>query len=376
LPNKVIVIRDQGLEGAARTRNGGGPSPQRIAWARQQLAKTDYFQRKGGYPFQDPDQCPAPNGNPQNVKSLTVNHIAVPDPPNTLTGLPTETIASGETDYYRFTNTSADTILDVVATVNGNPANIMVATRDAVPLVYANGRPTYQPVAFDHVFVPPASRFEFYLTGTNPGDLIVFTTLTIDSGCWGDVTLERNLFAVNVTAAQAKQQVVRLPQTVAPEQQRFSDLYDAKPVKHRTFAFTEYNAQGDFYITQLSDPKAVERPYQGGPPSVTVKSGTVEDWTILNYTQETHMFHIHQIHFLVLQAQDYETGLGQVLDTVEVPYGVFPQPGETSGNQMIPGAVTLRMDFRDKNIIGDFVYHCHILAHEDGGMMAKIRIAP
>ena len=38
-------------------------------------------------------------------------------------------------------------------------------------------------------------------------------------------------------------------------------------------------------------------------------------------------------------------------------------------------SVTLRMDFRGPDI-GDFVYHCHILDHEDGGMMAIIRVLP
>ena len=33
------------------------------------------------------------------------------------------------------------------------------------------------------------------------------------------------------------------------------------------------------------------------------------------------------------------------------------------------------MDFRGPDV-GDFVYHCHILAHEDGGMMAIIRVVP
>jgi FtsP/CotA-like multicopper oxidase with cupredoxin domain len=376
LPNHVIVVRDVGPAGEARPRWGGGPSPQRIALARQLFAAQNSYHREGGYPYQDPDQCPPPNNNPQDAKELTINHIPLPPNPNSTVGLPTGTIAAGETDYYRLNNTSSDTILDVVATVNGNPVNLMVATRDSVPLMYANGQPTYQPVAFDHILLPPASRFEFYVTGTNPGDQIVFTTLTIDSGCWGDITLQRNLFVLNVTASQGKQQIAKIAPSVSPVKQRFSDLYNVKPVRHRYFAFTEYNAQGDFYITEISNPKAVETPYMGGPPSVVVKDGTVEDWTILNYTQETHMFHIHQIHFLVLQAQNYEVGLGQMLDMVQVPYGVFPQPGQTSGDQMIPGAVTLRMDFREKNIVGEFVYHCHILAHEDGGMMAKIRVDP
>jgi hypothetical protein len=30
------------------------------------------------------------------------------------------------------------------------------------------------------------------------------------------------------------------------------------------------------------------------------------------------------------------------------------------------------MDFRDPNIAGTFVYHCHVLDHEDAGMMGKI----
>ena len=37
-------------------------------------------------------------------------------------------------------------------------------------------------------------------------------------------------------------------------------------------------------------------------------------------------------------------------------------------------SVRLRMDFRDPNIVGTFVYHCHILEHEDGGMMGTIRV--
>jgi FtsP/CotA-like multicopper oxidase with cupredoxin domain len=38
--------------------------------------------------------------------------------------------------------------------------------------------------------------------------------------------------------------------------------------------------------------------------------------------------------------------------------------------------VRLRMDFRDPNTVGTFVYHCHLLEHEDGGMMGLIRVEP
>jgi FtsP/CotA-like multicopper oxidase with cupredoxin domain len=38
--------------------------------------------------------------------------------------------------------------------------------------------------------------------------------------------------------------------------------------------------------------------------------------------------------------------------------------------------VKLRMDFRDPNAIGLFPFHCHLLEHEDGGMMGLIRVDP
>jgi FtsP/CotA-like multicopper oxidase with cupredoxin domain len=81
-----------------------------------------------------------------------------------------------------------------------------------------------------------------------------------------------------------------------------------------------------------------------------------------------HAFHIHQIHFKLLDRDGavLPPDQQQYLDTVTIPYwkgyGRYP-------------SVTVLMDFRGK-ITGDFVYHCHILEHEDGGMMAIIRVNP
>lgn len=104
------------------------------------------------------------------------------------------------------------------------------------------------------------------------------------------------------------------------------------------------------------------------PPAITTTQGSVEDWTIENRSEENHEFHMHQIHFLFRgrNGQLLSKQQQQVLDTVNVPYwtGSGPYP-----------SVTLRMDFRGPDV-GDFVYHCHILDHEDGGMMAIIRVLP
>jgi FtsP/CotA-like multicopper oxidase with cupredoxin domain len=97
---------------------------------------------------------------------------------------------------------------------------------------------------------------------------------------------------------------------------------------------------------------------------------------IQNRTKVNHEFHIHQIHFLVESQDNFETNgsqqapgvTGQYLDTVQVPYW--------DGNPQHPyPSVKVRMDFRGPDV-GDFVFHCHILGHEDLGMMNIIRVVP
>ena len=106
---------------------------------------------------------------------------------------------------------------------------------------------------------------------------------------------------------------------------------------------------------------------QATAPNIVVQHGDVEDWVIENRTRELHAFHIHQIHFLLVDWNGVPIDEPYLRDTVNVAYwsGQGPYPG-----------VKLRMDFRDPNTIGTFPYHCHLLEHEDGGMMGTIRVVP
>jgi len=95
--------------------------------------------------------------------------------------------------------------------------------------------------------------------------------------------------------------------------------------------------------------------------------GTVEEWTVENRSNEDHLFHIHQLHFQVLAVNGAAVSDPALRDTIDVPRwsGAGPYP-----------SVTLRMDFRDPGIVGTFVYHCHLLSHEDAGMMAALQLLP
>jgi hypothetical protein len=119
-------------------------------------------------------------------------------------------------------------------------------------------------------------------------------------------------------------------------------------------------------LEKIFDPNA--------PPAIVSTQGTVELWTVENHAGENHEFHFHQVHFLVVSQNNFEINKsepspavnGQYLDMIQVPYW------DGNPNHPYP-SVTLRIDFRGPDV-GDFVFHCHILGHEDLGMMNIIQV--
>jgi FtsP/CotA-like multicopper oxidase with cupredoxin domain len=151
-------------------------------------------------------------------------------------------------------------------------------------------------------------------------------------------------------------------------------LERVKPARERKLYFSEElsdpkdpNSPTTFYITVEGEkPKAFDPDTAG--PNISVKPGTVEDWTIENRSQEVHAFHIHQVHFLVLESNGRPVAEPVLRDTVDVPYW--------NGKSERYPSVKLRMDFRDPKIAGIFPYHCHLLEHQDRGMMGTIQVGP
>ena len=103
-------------------------------------------------------------------------------------------------------------------------------------------------------------------------------------------------------------------------------------------------------------------------PSMVAQQGTVEDWTIENRTQEFHAFHIHQIHFLMTEWNGRKVDEPFLRDTVNLEYW--------DGKSAAYPSIKLRMDFRQPNAVGILPYHCHLLEHQDGGMMGILRVEP
>jgi FtsP/CotA-like multicopper oxidase with cupredoxin domain len=242
------------------------------------------------------------------------------------------------------------------------------------------GRPKAQS-STDPIMVPPGGRIELNVKLDAPAAQrrVVLRTEAVETGCAGDLMPARDLVTVRIDTNPSdvpSRQGSVLPRTIL---QRADDVRSGDtPVRRRTFAFTEYqrakNSKTDFYITEVSRPDAIIEPYpmDGAPSSVVeVEASSVEEWTILNFTHDIHNFHIHQLHFRVLESDDKFVE-GRMLDTINVPVAL-PDANWSPNDPVTPGKVRLLMRFH-QNISGEFVFHCHILSHEDKGMMGLIRV--
>jgi FtsP/CotA-like multicopper oxidase with cupredoxin domain len=161
-----------------------------------------------------------------------------------------------------------------------------------------------------------------------------------------------------MAAPHKKQTYVRIEEPLrvgAPLPQNGYSTPLPPPAAHRTIIFSEGAKRF------LIDGKAFS---MSAPPAIVVHVGTVEYWHIVNVTQEIHDFHLHQAHFLVKKLDGVAIAHPYWGDSVVIPHR------EKDGH---PGTLDVIADFRDPIVKGTFLFHCHILDHEDAGMMAKIQ---
>lgn len=334
-------------------------------------------------PLNDFSTEPAPFEPP--AKDVSINGVPIRyqgqgkyDPPAVIQMRP------NEEQFWRVANTSADNILDLQVTYDGAVQQLRLVGMDGVPVNADVAKPEGQTLSVNHVLLVPGGRAEFIITG--PGSAIrdaKFLTLKYDTNA--DIDPQRTIARIEAVGKPAKEakttkQEVDLTQITGD---RFYGLNQVTPNKARTLFFS----QADFPDPTPTDPGAIRTEFymteegktpqvymMGKPPAITVKEGTTEDWTVENRAPEAHVFHIHQIHFLVLDSSQQASDVGMVRDTITIPAwdGKGPYP-----------KVKLRMDFRGEgtgkkttSIAGLFFYHCHILEHEDKGMMQEIQITP
>jgi len=353
LAERVFIIRDQELMNpdASDVPTPFMPAPQVMRDAEGDILNTG---TGGGKP----------------AKDLSINFVPVPFPTYTPAVIK---IRPGTRQLWRVLNASAITYLDLQVLTNEQLQAIGVVAVDGVPIGEAGS--AAKPVLWQsHALVPPAGRVEIIVKAPPVGAKASFVTRTVDTGPAGENDPTRPL-ATLIADPGAPEPAEHLdPRPLPLPQSKSTWLGNMQPVRTRKLYFSEHphdpsnpNSPTDFFITvdgeqpKLFDPAATHA-------DIVVNQGDVEDWIIENRTEELHAFHIHQIHFLLKEWNGIPLDEPYLRDTINVAYWDGHSPQYPS--------VRLRMDFRDPNVVGTFVYHCHLLEHEDGGMMGLIQVRP
>jgi len=353
MQERVLIVRDQPLlnPDAAPPAANAVPQPPVLRDAEGDILNTG-------------------TGSGKPSRDLSVNFVPVPYPeypPAMITMKP------GLRQLWRVLNASAITYLDLQILLGGAPQPMGVVSLDGVP-IDQDGRVQNRIIWESHGLVPPGGRIDFVYKGSPEGTQASLITRAVDTGPAGENDPVRPLATI-VSRADAAEPRSALPSVPGPATPRASAwLGDVKPVRERKLYFSERpsdpkdpNSPTIFFITVEGQVPAAYDP-RATAPNITVHQGDVEDWIIENRSRELHAFHIHQIHFLLTGWNGVPIDEPFLRDTVNVPYW--------DGSSPVYPSVRLRMDFRDPNAIGTFVYHCHLLEHEDGGMMGTILVKP
>jgi FtsP/CotA-like multicopper oxidase with cupredoxin domain len=350
LRERVLIVRDEDLQNPDAPPSKSEPVMPKV--------RVDH----------DGDTVNTGTGFGKPAKDLTLNFVPVPYPdyPPAIINMRPQ-----ERQLWRVLNSCAITYLNLQVLFGRAPQMLQIVALDGVP-INQNGEPNDLLARRNHIGIPPGGRVEFVAQAPPEGVAATLITRTVNTGPGGENDPNRPLATI-VAAVDAPEPISQLPIS----SQRFANsslpwLGNATPVRTRKLYFSEKLANPDdpnspttFFITVDGQAQAAFDP-NSALPDIVVKQGDVEDWIIENRSNELHAFHIHQIHFLLLDWFGIPVNEPFLRDTINVPFYDGKSPQYPS--------VRLRMDFRDANIVGTFLYHCHLLEHEDNGMMGLVRV--
>jgi suppressor of ftsI len=255
---------------------------------------------------------------------------------------PTIDINPGERQFWRIVNASADRYMDLQ--LDGQ--KFEVVARDGMPLAYHDSKNPTEIV--EHALVPPAGRLEAIVIGPPASAHSALRTRCVNTGPDGDPNPAMALADIRPgsLAPLAKQEINR----------------DLRPAEYKQIDLRAFEtSQPDFVVSFTEDKNGFYiNDHKYAPesaPMTRARVGTYQHWRVLNKTGELHPMHIHQVHFLAYAENGVSLEHPVWLDTVNVPTG---------------GSVDVIMDFTNPVIRGMSLFHCHLLNHEDKGMMAKI----
>jgi spore coat protein A len=246
--------------------------------------------------------------------------------------------------------------------------------------------PPFQQIGADQGLLPaplerhfllaaPAERFDFVLdfTGMTGAHFVMTNDAPAPYTKGGQVAAEE-VMLFKVTKTLAGPDTSELPAALAP----FEHLDPSMAVRERVLSINEMDRPSDGYTMMgMLDGKHWNDPVTEDP-----KAGSMEIWSMANTTGDVHPMHLHLVRFQVLDRRPFD--VKSFVATGNLRYTGRPLPPEANERpawkdtiKTYPGYVTRviqRFDLPPGTPISPgqrfrYVWHCHILEHEDNEMM-------
>ncbi|MFI5628680.1 multicopper oxidase family protein [Streptomyces sp. NPDC051664] len=244
---------------------------------------------------------------------------------------PTIRIRPGETQLWRLANISANIYYKL--RLQGQRFRVIAHDANPVDRIWTA----------DSLLLAAGARFDVLVQG-GPVGRTQLQTLAYNTGPAGN-KFPQSTLATLVTEGPSAHAAALPTSPFAPT----DDLSHAAIAARRTLVFSENKDGTEFYINgKQFDPNRVD---------VRSKLNTVEEWTVRNDSDEEHSFHVHVDDFQLMSVNGLPHHGHGLQDTASVP---------------AKGRLVIRIHFT--NYTGKTVFHCHILNHEDAGMMAVLEI--
>ena len=236
------------------------------------------------------------------------------------------------------------------------------------------------PIDLHYLLIAPGERFDVVMDFSEcAGTCLAVINDAPAPYTMGGQFLPEDVMLFKVTKPLSGKDSSTVPETLVP----FNELDPAHAARERMLLVSEKERPSDGYvITGLLGDARWHEPITEDP-----RAGSTEIWSFVNITGDVHPLHIHLVRFQVLNRQPFDIQAYQ--QTGKVVFSGPPMPPERSERPAMkdtiksyPGYVTRviqRFDLPDGTIAAPgqeflYVWHCHILEHEDNEMMRPYKV--
>lgn len=215
--------------------------------------------------------------------------------------------------------------------------------------IASDGGALTQPLTIDELLLVPGQRAEVLIAAADLPDMPIHLVNLPYQRTIAGLMGRQYRDGTEAIADLLKTPKTYSPATIPTQLSTITPLAAPSQIRQFTLSHGMTPGQGMAFLIN-------GKPYTDLTP-ITVPLDSIEDWDLLNADVMDHPFHIHGTQFQVISRNGVPEKSLAWYDTVLVPMGQ---------------TVKIRMVFRD--FPGTTVYHCHILDHEDLGMMGKLKL--